>query len=780
MLLEYQNNNLKHLELALQKNDTITVIGQPKSGRKTVVSNLNLDKSLLINIFPFTNQYHTCSDFLTAIKNIRILAQSSFEISPEISLGDIISIGIGIEKKDLYELENQLIKNIKKASKRYKIVLVIENFDYLDNGTKSVINKIRSTEIKRKLKNGLISIFIPDKISDDGQQNIIGEDIYFENLTYSNSNIKSIFSALNLNPSINLSEEVMYFILKNADGDIGLISSIIEDINHKKIDREFNLIDNNNNIQSLINSKINSKDFADKLRYILNIIAISDKYFSNLDLSFLLSEEINIIDYYMNFANENKYVTQINDCYQIIFGLIKKIFSTIPENQKIKIYNDIVKLINAYYPNQYKEKYHFANLAKDSKSKIYLLQFIFQQIRKKGIVDSEQFDLSDNEAVIINEYFKAYSKSNNNDYSKALNVINSILNKLTLSSPIKEEFLLLKSQILIKSIDQKCRVEAIDILSYDDTDYNIDEYLRYRIETRKIAALIHNGEYEQAKCQSLKMENKFLRIINENKSPGIEYYLNVIYRKYSNIHSYESSITAINKSIQFFSKNLNYIKETYISLNNALALNLINGKQTDAFENIKMIEKLKEEHFNFRFPRTEIYENNNLIYKLLNEDNITDISNCFKILCKKTKGTADNIFICSNYAISLALSGDVLGAIAILEEKYNDSLVKNDREGVYKLRIYCNYAILIFLVNKNKEKALNVLKEVYISKEDLHYSERTMELNTIIKTIEDSEGCNSVAEWMKKYKSNVKSIKNYCCLYEQGFVFTTLFDWDDE
>ena len=73
MLLEYQIRNLKHLELALQTTDTITIIGQPKSGRKTVISSLNFEKSLFISIVPYTNQYQNCSDFLTAIKNIKVL-----------------------------------------------------------------------------------------------------------------------------------------------------------------------------------------------------------------------------------------------------------------------------------------------------------------------------------------------------------------------------------------------------------------------------------------------------------------------------------------------------------------------------------------------------------------------------------------------------------------------------------------------------------------------------------------------------------------------------------
>ena len=79
MLLEYQIRNLKHLELALQTTDTITIIGQPKSGRKTVISSLNFEKSLFISIVPYTNQYQNCSDFLTAIKNIKVLTLNIME-----------------------------------------------------------------------------------------------------------------------------------------------------------------------------------------------------------------------------------------------------------------------------------------------------------------------------------------------------------------------------------------------------------------------------------------------------------------------------------------------------------------------------------------------------------------------------------------------------------------------------------------------------------------------------------------------------------------------------
>lgn len=125
----------------------------------------------------------------------------------------------------------------------------------------------------------------------------------------------------------------------------------------------------------------------------------------------------------------------------------KKIFSTIPKEQKIKIYNDIVKLINAYYPNQYQEKYAFAKLANNRKANTYLLQAIFQQIRNEGNVRKEEFSLSEDEYVIVDNYFKAYSKANNNNYEDSIQTINDIIEVHILTSPIKEEFLLLKASL---------------------------------------------------------------------------------------------------------------------------------------------------------------------------------------------------------------------------------------------------------------------------------------------------------------------------------------------
>ena len=64
-------------------------------------------------------------------------------------------------------------------------------------------------------------------------------------------------------------------------------------------------------------------------------------------------------------------------------------------------------------------------------------------------------------------------------------------------------------------------------------------------------------------------------------------------------------------------------------------------------------------------------------------------------------------------------------------------LSKMTKKVFINIEFFCNYAILDFMQNKDKERALKILSDVYISKEDVHYSERSTELNTIIKTIKN-------------------------------------------
>lgn len=783
MLLDYQQNNFSVLENALKSYDHISIVGKANSGRTEVVSRLQNSNYIIINILPISDKKYKYEDFLFAVKELKEFKKINQSFTLDISLTyNFVGMSLGRKSNDLYALENELLKRLRRLSHRKKIIIVIKDIDHVDIGTQEILSRLFKTKHRFISLKRIKCIDICET-----KNKAKGHIIYFDSLSTEKEHLVSALKVLNLNPKIKLSDYILDFIQKNADGNIGIISKIVDDINNENIDIEFNSRDNNFNIQKLIYSSIDVSDYKDKILDILSIISICDKYFNGLDLSFLIEEELNIVEIYLQYAVDHKLI--VNDKekngYFIFLGIIKKIFSSLSIDKKLMIYNKVIQLISAFYPDCYHEKYIFAKLANHHNCSTYLLQHIMKQIRETGIYDIENYnnELSEKENNIAKAYYNAYCKSCNDSFNQAIQIINDAIIEYELSSPIKQEFQLLMSQCLIKSIDSMDRKKAIDLLCYDKNDNIIDEYLKYRLETRKIATYIHIGDYKNARQQSDNTINRLMENIKTTKSPSSELYLNNIYRKYCNIHSYdESSLAAIKKSVAFFSKSNQYARAKYIALTNAFALELILGKMSDAKLTLIEIENLKEKYFYIRFPRPEIFENNKLLFSLLSnhlkvDDNI--LMN-YENLYKSTQ-SADQYLLLSNYAIVLSLSGNIQKAVELLSEIQKDLNQNSDLEGIYSYRIISNLAILKYIEkNSNKQSSLEMLSTIRLSDDDIHNIERSKEHKLIKETLKNIESCTSVMEWIKVYQHNVDTPKNYFCLYEYGLVFTALFDWDDD
>ena len=205
------------------------------------------------------------------------------------------------------------------------------------------------------------------------------------------------------------------------------------------------------------------------------------------------------------------------------------------------------------YPDKYLEKYNIAKLAGYPDCHIYLVQYLMKEIREKGRY-CDGYELPSQYKQLVEKYYEAYCYANNHQYVQGVQTLSDAIIEFTIVSPILQEYQLLMSQIKIKSIDVVERNEAVMLLSYNAEDFQIDEYLRYRLETRKISAYIHNGAYGKAREQCKKTVDRLICSVKNTHSPGSEYYLNIIYRKYCNIHPYESSGAAIKNSVAFFSK----------------------------------------------------------------------------------------------------------------------------------------------------------------------------------------------------------------------------------
>lgn len=776
MLLGYQKKNFERLKEKLKHHNHIAIIGKPKSGRKKVVSLLSQKNNIIINLSPAEERYTMYYDIVNSVKNIKYFEKTRKVLNIDLSIpSSLVGVSFQSNNIDLFTIKKEIIKRIKYLSYYKNIVFVVEKPHEIDDGSMEILQHVLSIKHKYGLKRKIIRIDICCN-----EKESTGDILYFDS-SLNRSEFKEALRSLNLNPEIDLSESILDFIYQNTNSNIELLSKIVDDINRNNIDVNFNLFDNNSLVKELVDSSIESSGYKSELTEILTIISICDRYFNDVELSFLLEKESNIVELFLNYATEHLLLKQNDSCYYIIFGIIKRIFSTCTQEKQRDIYNKIIELIAIYYPDNYKEKAKFAYIAKHKDYKIYLLQYYMKMIRDTGKYPVEE-ELTDFEKSIIDDYYFAYCKSCNNFHMDSIAILKNAILQYNLTPPLKQEFELLIGQSLIKSIDSGDRLEAINLLSYDETDSEIDEYLKYRIETRKIAAYIHNGDYSNAKRQCQNATNRLLKNIESTRSPGCEYYLNIIYRKYCNINPYESSLAAIKKSVSFFSKNDNYIKALYIALNNEFSLELINGKTKEANITFETINKLIEKHFNFRFPRSEIFENNSLILSIINNNLFVDesIVSRFKILCQNTE-SADKILISSNLAIVLALYGDFEKAIDILLKEFNKLEITKDFEGIYQYRIICNLAILMFIQNNsNRDNSLKLLEKISLAVEEPHYQERIKEYNMIVENIKNTPACNSVQEWIMLYQKSLDTAKNYFCLYEYGLIFTTLFDWDDE
>lgn len=325
------------------------------------------------------------------------------------------------------------------------------------------------------------------------------------------------------------------------------------------------------------------------------------------------------------------------------------------------------------------------------------------------------------------------------------------------------------------------RNKALELLSYNEDNEAIDENLKFRLDIRKIAALIHVGKYKESLRICNNVIDRLLQMYSKTNSLEYMYYLNVIYRKYSYVCEYDLSIKFVEESVDFFKTHKKtYYKAYYISLNNLLSLYLINMDLRKAGNIKQEINDLILSKNNIKFPRTEIKENNYILYDYFSGKITEQIAlENFKKLYSETEGSADHVFFASNYAVFMMINNNLEEAKTILQKELDN--VRDEQEGTYNYRITINLSVCEFLIdNGSREECIRYLENVKYNQEDPHYTVRHKELSGIIDLMKNIPDCNNASIWCKAYKDNVSTPFSYYTTYQQGLIFTTLFDWDDD
>ena len=771
MLVQYQKRNFEKLQEAIKDNNELVVVGTTNSGRKYVIEKWGstIEKSIIIKLNPSGNK-EPYSALLSSIKEVDYFRKSTIKITPTFSISSIVgSLNASLEKAKMFETETELTKFLTKAAKHHITIFIIDKDFLIEDGSIELIEKFRDK--CRKNKNIYIIY-----VSNTTKEHI--KNIYFEDISNCGISPQILLKELNLIPNMSLNEKVIDFIFNNINNNIYLLIQIINDLNTGNLDTVLENYDKNHIIDKLLEYSENKNEYRKQLNDLLSICAISEHYFQSIDFAYLLEEHENIINLLLKYAQKKFLITNSGDSFHILFGIVNRIYASLNDVEKQKLYIKIVEMFATIHPSNYYQKYVFAKLAAMNGYSKYLVQHIFSEIRLNHGVDIEKYqaELNEKEFSLINIYNKALGYNNVKEYDKCLEEL-STLRELNLE--FLYEINIVKSQALIKKMDELSRIRAVSILEYENT--LTDENLKFRLNIRKIAALVHIGHYDQATILCQKTIGYLINKLETTHSIEYEYYLNVIYRKFSYISAYDTSINEVNTSVTFFRKHQNeYHTGYYIALTNLLSLYIINMQMKDAADTRKELEELLITKNNINFPRREILENNLLLYDFfMNSVDSKKICEGFKKLYDESQEYADHILIASNYSIFLMLNNKFELAEKILLNAIPATV--RDLEGIYDARIKINLAVCKFLINNaNLDECIIMLNSVEYNPQAPYYKNRLDELNNIKQLMNTIQSCNDADKWCETFKSNILTPLSVYTTYQQGLVYTTLFNWDDD
>ena len=174
-------------------------------------------------------------------------------------------------------------------------------------------------------------------------------------------------------------------------------------------------------------------------------------------------------------------------------------------------------------------------------------------IRMNHNIDLDLYSnmLNEEEYRIVEIYNKAFGFISAREYTECINLLKTLNN---LNTVLRYEINILLSQCLIKEISVTSRKNALDYLDCDNSSKSLDENLKFRLNIRKIAALIHVGEYTKAVACCDNVKSQLIDLYSETHALEYQYYLNVIFRKFSYVCDYDLSINEVKSSVIFFRK----------------------------------------------------------------------------------------------------------------------------------------------------------------------------------------------------------------------------------
>lgn len=733
-LLTHQKEFYNILLNRINRYPLIYIVGKSGIGKSYVAETLYRDKSsegytVLLFTGDEVNQYRPYYPFNRLFSNssfIQVASNATIEMTRDIpKVGNSISFFINSilnvdslkYKNDYPFLNNEelsILSKLKYLSKKKKLFMIFDNFQWWDRQSIILINTILNSphDFNFVDKNHCVFIFTypntVDKKLDDFFSNNKIYKLDFNEMSF--EQFKEDKKYLGFDNS--LDEKKLHFIYKLGDGNLLLYKEIAKEIPNDKYFSHNRSLSGIQYLNSLLEKRMKELGATGKqIMYILEFGAVIGMSFSSYELEKVTQTNAGQFIKIITAAKEWDLVEDDEKTFYIKFvhDIILEVFKQRAEENIYCYYEKLEKCLREIKPGSYLRRARYCVLMRElsSASNLYLME-LFQEIRDNNSVfegiENEAIALMDEDMLFYyNSIKEAYILYLNKNYSEAISHLDRI--PATYNRILLAEKDLLKSRCLSKTINKDQRQLAVNLLEkYKNNSAICSEAdLWERMMTSLITAYYHTGQREKAKSieeevlSSLATRSKFDKVAQLR--------IHILYRNSNSIHSSEFAEGLIENSVNYFLGKNTYhlpynILEYYKALLNYSAILCKNGQFTKSFLQTKIAIKLQNDFPDIRFPREQIIFNNFAVSGFLSRQlNMPEVIEIMESICKKTPLIAEKLFYITNLSIFYILNGDILFARKYLEEEATKFNVLDDLEGSYKYKIYLTFALINYLEN---------------------------------------------------------------------------------
>ncbi len=774
--IDVQRSVKENLLEFLKSHDKVQIVGPKGSGRMFTVKSLGGEYHVLeVGSAARDDSLQIIYNALFAYRDRLNLSEISYNLS--FGVCSRASIGLSLKNTSLVDDEKTLIRRLKKLSrpnplfgKITPIIIAIRKevcTERINNFLKLALKTLNADGDRLKV------VYLTE--TTDIIQNV--EQINMPLISASVTSPRTLLLQLNLKQEIldKLTDEEVSFIFNICMNNFSDILTIIRELNDNTISFT-NPHDAKDSISRILNNCFEKLGMP-RGREIITYCSHANKENTTLtqnELEYLIGVGQRDLDNELDNADKLNIIKKRDKYIEIIIKLVGSIAINESYDRQHEIYTRFYEMLAYLYPSNYATKYKFALRLNAERSSVVKMQYCLQQIRLRH----SNIDLSglpSNMIEFVKDYSAAVSHCIRLDYVKAIELLGKYIRDT--NQIIAAEAALIIAQAKMKSLDENERTDALNLLETINAE-QCDGNLNYRIRMCRMSAFVHKGKYERAIQDYNELYSELNLKVSNHPSDELKYNLNILLRKANMVYNFQAAKGCVSSAKNYFKQNQSNFTDYFYALCNSLCSNIENMDLANAEKDVIDFGELQSDHVDIIFKRQYIFDNNEILYEYFSgKETAGRCAEKLQALLSKMDDYADKFLVASNYAVMLAISGDVKSALNYMEN--NLDCGTSDAEGVYEYRSVVNASIMQFILdNDKKDNIISRLKSITIDPEQPNKAFKEREINVACNVMKTCR-CSSATEWVNLFKSNMPKNRPLN-IFEQGFVITPLSNWDDD